>query len=64
MATQTRSSAQHQLDIILEVFRHLGIPIAEEKDRRLTKFLIFLGIALDTLLLEGHSPDDNLAELK
>ena len=32
MANRSCSSAQRQLDIILEVFRHLGIPIAEEKD--------------------------------
>ena len=64
VAYQSCSSAQCQLDIIFDVFRYLRIPIAEEKIKWLTKFLVFLGIELDAFLLATCSPDDELAELK
>ena len=47
VANQNHSSAQCQLDIILEVFLYLGIPIAEEKIEGPNQNLIFLGIELD-----------------
>ena len=59
-----RSSAQHQLYIILEVFRYFGITIAEDKFEGPNQNLIFPGIELDTLHLEARLPDDKLAELK
>ena len=64
VAYQSRSSAQCQLYIILEVFHYFGITIAEEKIEGPNQILIFLGIELDTLCLEACLPDDKLAELK
>ena len=63
VAYQSCSSAQHQLDIILEVFRYLEIPIAEKKIEGPNQILVFLGIELDTLCLEARWLD-KLTELK
>ena len=60
----SQSIAQHQLAIILDVFRYLGIPIADEKVAGPNQTMVFLGIVLDTLLLEARLPADKLAEIR
>ena len=52
------------LEIILAACTYLGIPVAEEKTEASTASLTFLGIHLDTNLLEARLPDDKLAELR
>ena len=53
-----------RLEIILAACTYLGIPVAEEKTEASTTSLTFLGIHLDTDLLEAQLPDDKLAELR
>ena len=53
-----------RLEIILAACTYLGIPVAEEKTEASTTSLTFLGIHLDTDLLEARLPDDKLAELR
>ena len=53
-----------RLEIILAACTYLGIPLAEEKTEASTTSLTFLGIHLDTDLLEARLPDDKLAELR
>ena len=53
-----------RLEIILAACTYLGIPVAEEKTEASTTSLTFLGIHLDTDLLEARIPDDKLAELR
>ena len=60
----SQSIAQHQLAIILDVFCYLGIPIADEKVAGPNQTMVFLGIVLDTLLLEARLPADKLAEIR
>ena len=56
--------ATQQLDIILSVFRYLGIPLAEEKTEGPSQVLAFLGILLDTIRCEARLPPDKLADLR
>ena len=59
----SRICAQH-LQIILSACKYLGIPVADEKTELPTTSLTFLGIQLDTDLLEARLPDDKLMELR
>ena len=55
---------QHNLDIIIEVCKLLGIPLAIEKVAGPITILDFLGILLDTIRLEARLPDDKLLRVR
>ena len=53
-----------RLEIILAACTYLGIPVAEEKTEASTTSLTFLGIHLNTDLLEARLTDSKLTELR
>ena len=61
---QSKEHAQRQLQIILELFEYLGVPVAPEKVEGPAQVIVFLGIILDTIKLEAHLPPDKLEELR
>ena len=64
VASPSRKHAQLQLDIILQVFKYLGVPVATEKVDGPCQVITFLGIILDTVLLEARLPTDKLQDLR
>ena len=52
------------LQVIKFVFQKLGIPLAEDKVFGPTTCLDFLGITLDTLLIEARLPQDKVEKLR
>ena len=56
--------AQLHLQIILQVFKYLNIPIAEDKIGGPATTLEFLGMELDSVQLQMRLPDDKLTDLK
>ena len=60
IASPKSSACSNNLQVILEVCSHLGIPLAREKIEGPTKTLTFLGITLDTQSMEAQLPPDKL----
>ena len=58
--SSTEEACLSGLRIFQDVCVILGVPLAEEKTVGLVKMLIFLGIELDTLLMEARLPQDKL----
>jgi len=54
----------YNLTVIKEVCTYLGIPLALEKVEGPSDCLTFLGIMLDTQLMQAHLPDDKLYRIK
>ena len=52
-----------EMDIVIKVFKQLGIPLALEKIIGPTTALVFLGILIDTLEMCVKLPTDKLSEL-
>ena len=59
-----RSLAIQAKNVILQAFKYLSIPLAEEKLEGPSTSLVFLGIVLDMVRMEAHLPDDKLADLR
>jgi len=57
------SVCANNLQIIKDTCSRLGIPLALEKIEGLSQFLTFLGITLDTKLMQARLPDDKLSRL-
>ena len=57
------SICQHNLDIFTQVCKELGIPLATEKVEDPSTSLTFLGILIDTHLMEIRLPDDKLQRI-
>ena len=57
------SEPPRALQIIIEPFQSLGIPLAPEKFFGPTTCLDFLGITLDTVLMEARPPQDKVSKL-
>ena len=57
------SEPPRALQIIIELFQALGIPLAPEKIFGPTTCLDFLGITLDTILMEVRLPQDKVSKL-
>ena len=51
------------LNILIRLFQKLGVPLAQEKIFGPTTCLDFLGITLDTLLMEARLPPDKVDKL-
>ena len=60
VAPPKSSACSNNLQVILEVCSHLGIPLAREKIEGPTKKLTFLEITLDTQNMEARLPPDKL----
>ena len=58
------STCAHNLDIIIQVCDMLGVPLAREKVEGPSTCLPFLGIELDTCLMEMRLPQEKLERLK
>ena len=52
------------LSIVLSVFAHLGIPVAQEKVEGLPTTITFLGIEIDMVAIQLCLPANKLAELR
>ena len=52
---------QHSLNIFIELCKDLGVPLASDKLEGPSTSLSFLGIVLDTNLMEIRSPEDKLS---
>ena len=55
---------QHNLYIIIQVCKALGVPLALEKVAGPTMVLDFLGILLDTIRMEARLPDEKLDRVR
>ena len=56
--------AQHEHDIVIQAFKYLAVPLAEEKLEGPVQSLTFLGIHLDTVQMTASLPETKLAELR
>ena len=56
--------AKSQQDFILAAFDYLGVPLAREKVEGPVTELTFLGISLDTVMMEARLPADKLTEIR
>ena len=63
LVASTRPQAERQLEFLLIVFRLLGIPISKDKLEGPLQVLVFLGIEIDTILMEARLPANKLIEL-
>ena len=61
VAPPKSSACSNNLQVILEVCSHLGIPLAREKIEGPTTTLTFLGITLDTQSMEARLPPVNIS---
>ena len=52
------------LQMLLDICNHLGVPIAEEKVEGPSTSIIFLGILIDTIRCEIRLPQDKLARVR
>ena len=52
------------LEIILKLFEKLGVPVAPNKVHGPTTWLEFLGITLDTVLLEARLSTEKVSKLR
>ena len=64
MGPPTSTKCADNLNIIKEVCLQLGIPLAVEKLEGPSKSLTFLGIVLDTQLMEARLPEDKLTRIR
>ena len=58
------TACQHNLSLLIEVCRVLGIPLAIEKVMGPAMVLDFLGIVLDTERMEARLPKDKLERIQ
>ena len=56
--------AQVLLTTALEVFKDIGVPVAEEKVEGPVTSLKFLGLVVDTVAMEVRIPEDKLVDLR
>jgi len=63
VSAASRSLADKQRSVILDLFQYLNVPVAPEKVEGPTTTLTFLGIELDTLQLEMRIPADKRQDL-
>ncbi len=54
----------HNLEIVIQTCRTLGVPLALEKVAGPTPVIEFLGILLDTLRMEARLPDNKLVRIQ
>jgi hypothetical protein len=52
------------LQLLIDVCQHLGVPLAEEKLEGPTTALVFLGILIDTVQGELRLPGEKLERLR
>ena len=52
-----------QMQIIIQVFNRLGIPVTPDKVEGPTMCIVYLGICIDSLKKEIHLPEDKLQDL-
>ena len=52
------------LQMLIDICKHLGVPLAEEKLERPTTALVFLGILIDTIRGELRLPVEKLERLR
>ena len=52
----------HNLDTIVQICNHLGVPPTLEKIEGPSTTLPFLGIVLDTIKMEARLPEDKLCK--
>ena len=64
MRPPSSSCCQHNLDTIIQICNHLGVPLALEKIAGPSTTLPFLVIELDIIKLEARLPKDKLCKLK
>ena len=57
------STCSHNLQIIKGVCQHLGVPLAVEKVEGPSESLTFLGILLDSKIMEAHLPLEKLQHI-
>ena len=60
IVSPSEDSCQHQLDTCLMLCSYLGIPMAPEKTVGPSTTLAFVGIELDTVLMEARLPQEKL----
>ena len=63
MCVPTREECQRKVDVILDVFSRLGVPIAEDKLKGPSQCITFLGIEIDSLAMVCRLPSDKLSAL-
>ena len=63
MRPPSSSCCQHNLDTIIQISNHLGVPLALEKIEGPSTTLSFLGIMLDTIKMEARLPKDKLCKI-
>ena len=51
------------MNIIIEVFKQLGVPLAPEKIVGPTTCIVYLGITIVSIRMEIHLPEDKLQDL-
>ena len=51
------------MNIIIEVFKQLGVPLAPEKIVGPTTCIVYLGITIDSIGIEIRPPEDKLQDL-
>ena len=51
------------MNIIIEVFKQLGVPLAPEKIVGPTTCIVYLGITIDSIRMEIHLPEDKFQDL-
>ena len=60
----TKEQCQRKVDIILWLFRFLGVPIADDKLEGPCQCLVYLGIEIDSTTMTCRLPSDKLSSLK
>jgi len=61
--TPSSLTCQHDLNTIIQICNHLGVPLALEKVKGPSTTLLFLGIVLDTIKMEARLPEEKLCKL-
>lgn len=59
-----QDSAQHMLNVMLQTFMELGVPVAEDKVEGPSTSIRFLGLVVDTVAMQVRIPEDKLSDLK
>lgn len=55
---------EESLRLFLNLCKTLGVPIKNEKNEHSCTFLVFLGIELDSVLVEARLPDDKIRKIE
>ena len=63
MGPPSSLTCRQNLDTIIQLCNHLGVPLALEKIEGPSTFLPFLGIVLDTIKMEARLPEEKLRKL-